>query len=314
MTALIDCPAAVAQALRHAAVAATLAPSVHNTQPWRFRIVEDDSGGMLEVHADFERRLAVLDPYGRQLLLSCGCALFNARVALAHAGYGAVVERFPDPRHPALLARIHVSGTLPVDEIAVLAPAVERRRTCRRPFDGSTVPPDVVADLVAAARAEGAVLVPVTRADDRLAVTMLSEEADRIENDDPGYRAELRAWTAVDPGRADGVPAAPGAVAGAGASPVDQTLLVLGARTDAAPGWLAAGEALERVLLEITARGWAATPVSPVVEVARTNEQLRSRLGLDVHPQLLVRAGRAPETPAVRRRRLADMIVRTSAP
>ena len=314
MTALIDCPAAAAQALRHAAVAATLAPSVHNTQPWRFRIVEDASGGMLEVYADLERRLAVLDPYGRQLLLSCGCALFNARVALAHAGYGAAVERFPDPRRPALLARLYVSGALPVDDIAVLAPAVERRRTSRRPLDGPAVPPEAVADLVAAARAEGAVLVPVARADDRRAVTLLSQEADRIENDDPAYRAELRAWTAVDPGRADGVPAAPGTVAVAGAPQIDQTLLVLGARTDAAPGWLAAGEALERVLLEITASGWAATPLSAVVEVARTNEQLRSRLRLDVHPQLLVRVGRAPETPAVRRRRLADMIVRTSVP
>ena len=81
------------QSLRQAAVRATLAPSVHNTQPWRFVLTQ----GNLEIHANWTRKLRVLDPTGRQLLISCGCALFNARVALAASGYDAVVERFPDP-------------------------------------------------------------------------------------------------------------------------------------------------------------------------------------------------------------------------
>ena len=309
MTAVTDSPAAVATALRRAAVAATLAPSVHNTQPWRFRIVDDGGNGMLEVHADESRRLPVLDPYGRQLLLSCGCALFNARVALAEAGFGTVVERYPDPLHPYVVARVHVSGALPVDAIAALGPAIERRRTNRRPFSGAPVPAETVEDLVAGARTEGAELIPIRRTDDRLAVTMLSQEADRIERADPAYCAELRAWTTADPARVDGVPTAAGEVSRV-PSPVDHCLLLLAARIDAAAGWLAAGEALERVLLEITARGYAASPMSQIVEVPRTNEQLRTRLGITSHPQLLLRVGRAPETPAVRRRRLAEVIVR----
>ena len=97
----------LASAVRRAAVRATLAPSIHNTQPWRFLL----SGTSLEVHADWSRRLRVLDPRGRQLLISCGCAVFNARVALAAAGYDATVERWPDPAQPNLVARLTLART-----------------------------------------------------------------------------------------------------------------------------------------------------------------------------------------------------------
>src|SRR5690554_3741335 len=94
--------AEVPNALRRAVVRATRAPSVHNTQPWRF-VRRDD---VLEVYADWTRRLRVLDPSGRQLLLSCGCAVFNARVALAEAGFTSEVERFPAPDRSELVARL----------------------------------------------------------------------------------------------------------------------------------------------------------------------------------------------------------------
>ena len=86
---------------------ATRAPSVHNTQPWRF-VVRD---GGLDIMADWSRRLTVLDPRGRQLLMSCGCAVLNARVAMAAAGHGVIVERFGDPTRPDLIARIAPSGS-----------------------------------------------------------------------------------------------------------------------------------------------------------------------------------------------------------
>src|SRR2546423_14501831 len=90
--------------LRRAATRAIQAPSIHNTQPWTF-VLSDET---LEIHVDPERRLNVLDPRGRQLVISCGCALFNARVAIAAAGHESIVERFPDPGNPNVLARISV--------------------------------------------------------------------------------------------------------------------------------------------------------------------------------------------------------------
>ena len=85
-----------AQALRRAAARAALAPSIHNSQPWRFIL----TNGVLELHADRSRQLNVLDPASRQLQISCGCALFNARVALAAAGYASVAQHFPEPARP----------------------------------------------------------------------------------------------------------------------------------------------------------------------------------------------------------------------
>ncbi len=315
------------QALRRAAVHATLAPSVHNTQPWRFVIGHD----ALEIHADRSRRLRVLDPTGRQLLVSCGCALFNARVALAAAGYDAVVERFPDPAKLGLLARITVPDA-PVERLPLgaLDAVIELRQSNRRRFADDQVPPDVVDDLVAAAAAEDARLFPVTEPEHRLAVARLSQQADRAEIADPAYRAELRAWTSDDPHRRDGVPAMAvphvdaGAhddvpirdfdTQGAGWLPVEtrssmnQCLLLLGTPTDRPAAWLRAGEALEHVLLEVTRRGYAASLFTQVIELPGTRALLRSELGLDMHPHILLRVGRAPKTPASRRRRLVDVV------
>lgn len=57
---------------------AILAPSGHNTQPWRFRI-EDD---WVDLIADRERRLPVVDPHDRELMNSCGATLTLLRTAM----------------------------------------------------------------------------------------------------------------------------------------------------------------------------------------------------------------------------------------
>src|ERR1700761_558817 len=133
-------PVHAAQALRQAAVRATLAPSVHNTQPWRLVI----DGPVLSIRADRSRQLRVLDPTGRQLVLSCGCALFNARVALAAAGLDARVERFPDPGDPDLVARVTVNGELGIaSQLEALDPVIELRQTNRRRFADDPVPEEV---------------------------------------------------------------------------------------------------------------------------------------------------------------------------
>lgn len=323
MTVFVD--PHMAQAVRRAAVRATMAPSIHNTQPWRLRL----NGSELEIRADWNRRLRVLDPRGRQLLISCGCAVFNARVSIAAAGYESVVERFPDPAQPDLLARLRLLGHRgDRAPIAALDSAVDARHTNRRAFADEPTPSDVVDALVEAAADEGAVLFPITGPEHRLATERLSRQADFAENVDPAYRAELRAWTAGDPHRLDGVPAMPrhndGPPAalptsdfdthGLGWLPSDarstsgQCLLLLGTRQDTPAAWLRAGEALERVLLEITRQGYAASPLTQVIEVAETNALLRRELDLAMHPHVLLRVGRAPTTPASRRRRLVDML------
>src|SRR5689334_3639641 len=167
----------VARTLRRAAIRATRAPSVHNTQPWRF-VVRD---GGLDIVADWSRRLTVLDPRGRQLLMSCGCAVMNARVSLAAAGYGVTVERFGDRSRPDLVARIVPSGAWdPQPMLARLEPAIDTRQTNRRQFIDEPVPDDVIHILRAAAHMEGTELFQVTREEHRMSLATLSQLADKI--------------------------------------------------------------------------------------------------------------------------------------
>lgn len=318
-------------ALRYAAEQATFAPSIHNTQPWRFVL---RGGRALEIHADLGRQLAVLDPRARQLTISLGCAVFNARVALGALGYVAVVERFPDPDAPTFAARITVPhGPQDWVELGVLDDAIQERRTNRRAFLEEPVTPQVVYELARAARAEGAVLLPITRRDQAETVARLSREADQVEAADPDYIAELAAWTTTDPHRPDGVQAASIPYAGEGAVNDDelplrqfdlngvgwlpassrsntdeQCLLLLGATGDELIDWLHAGEALEHVWLELTRHGYSASPVTQVIEVRRTNVQLRDELNLAMYPDVLLRVGHAADTESSRRRPLTEVI------
>ena len=216
------------------------------------------------------------------------------------------------------------------DRIAHLEPMIEIRQTNRRRFTDTVVPDELVALLVEAAGEEGSRLVPVMGDEHRLAVAQLSQLADRTENADPAYRAELRQWTTDDPIRADGVPwfAVPHVDGSAGddvpirdfdtrgtgylpprtESSARQCLLLLGTDGDSPAAWLRCGEALERVLLEIARAGYTASPLTQIIEVPRTHELLRLELGLGMHPHVLLRVGQAPATPSTRRRRLVDVL------
>jgi nitroreductase len=317
------------QALRRAAVRATLAPSVHNTQPWRFVIGK----GVLEIHADWTRKLHVVDPTGRQLLISCGCALFNARVALAAAGYDGTTDRSPDPIEPGPIALVSLPNQ-PAERVSLgrLDAVIEQRQSNRRRFTDEPTPRDVLDALgaAAAAAAEDAQLIEIGRPEHRSAAARLSQEADQQESANPAYRAELRAWTTADPSRRDGVAAmaVPHADGGSGddipirdfdthglgwlptmtQSSMNQCLLLLGTLQDQPAAWLRAGEALERVLLEAALRGFVASLFTQVVEVPRIRQLLRAELDAAINPHVLLRVGRAPKTPASRRRPLADVI------
>jgi hypothetical protein len=318
-----------ATALRRAAVRATLAPSVHNTQPWRLYLHPDE----LRLHGDRSRQLTVLDPTSRQMTISCGCALMNARVSLAGDDVGVRVTRYPDPGQKELLATISVVDERSTEEaeLAELDRVLELRQTNRRRFADDQVPESVLETLEKAAAAEGAELFVVRRPEHRVTVAALSQHADAIENLNPAYRAELRAWTTDDPARRDGVPgtAVPhvdggtddevpirdfdtrgtGGLPGDTHSSRDQCLVLLCTAADTPPDWLRAGEALERVLLEITRQGYVATPLTQVTEVPSARAQLRSELGLAGYPHVLLRIGKAAITPGSRRRRLVDVLV-----
>ncbi|MFF4812936.1 Acg family FMN-binding oxidoreductase [Micromonospora chersina] len=305
--------------LEAAARQALHAPSVFNTQPWRWRITTDT----LELRADPDRQLATTDPDGRLLTLSCGAALHHARVFLAAAGWAVTVERWPDPADPALLARLRATGPAHLDVAAArLVDAIPRRRTDRRAYGDRPVPEPVLARLRAAVEAEDAHL-HIVRPDQMPMLAVSTGRAADAELADPEYREELRRWTDRPAGSGDGVPTAtavrpgprrvplrdyaPGGAAGltAGAD-FDRgaAYLILFGEQDEPAAWLRGGEALSALLLTATAEGLASAPLSDAIEVAWPRRMMRDLLAGIGDPYLVVRVGWGPDDdlpPAPRR-------------
>ena len=309
--------------------AAIRAPSVHNTQPWRWAV----GHGGLDLFADRERQLRVLDPDGRQLHISCGAALLHARVAAAAMGYRTVVQLLPDPSDPDHLAAVELTPTDPDPDAQRLSAAIDRRHTQRDPFQ-SPLSAQVIEQLRVAAATEHAVLHPVAQTD-MVGLSLLLANADETERADPAYREELARWVR-DPGSSarDGVPAdalphaAPGTWVTAlqprdfhAAEPLtpggDQPPAVehpqvaaLVTELDDPTAWLHAGQALGRVLLELTDAGGAAQPLTQVLDLPTYRERVRRQLHLLGHPQMLLRLGGAATATEAPRRPVEEVVTR----
>lgn len=307
--------------------AAGQAPSLHNSQPWRFRLRPRS----IELHADLDRQLPIADPSGRELRLACGAALFNLRLGLHARGIRPTVTIFPDPAQPALLAAVRDGGHKPATPAQLrMWDAVPTRRTNRRPFDDVPVGPAEQHALRQAALEEGAWLQLVEEPDRRRTLQQLAARAHREQLADPAFVAELARWTATGPDRRDGVPASAGGpqpapqdqwtlrdyTAGAGATRVpgrnfehEPVLAVLSPYLTGPAADVRTGEALQRVLLTATALGLSVSFLSQIVEVAATREQLRRLISSPRPPLAVLRIGRGYPVPATPRRDVADLVV-----
>ncbi len=269
----------------------TRAPSIHNSQPWRWRVGENS----LHLYADPDRHLLTTDPGSRDLLLSCGAALHHALVALAALGWQAKVHRLPNPAEPEHLAAIEVHP-FPESELDVtLAAAIPRRRTDRRLYNAWSVPDADVALMGARAARAGVMLrqlAQLPKLQDIVAQAVWQHATDH------DYLAELSTWSGRYASRA-GVPARntppsdptatiPGRLfAGpALAQPPDVTsdddaavVLALGTKDNTALARLRAGEATSAVLLTATALGLASCPVTEPLEIVETREEDRGIRG-----------------------------------
>jgi nitroreductase family protein len=325
-----DASAPMERQLLFALQYAVLAPSNHNAQPWRFTI-DDDT---IEVCADRTRALPVVDPFDRELLISCGAALLNLRVALSHFGLAYAITLFPSDLDPDIVAQIRVSHDGYRDAaLAELFKALTLRVTTRAAFVDEAIARDLQGKLTSACDAEGAVARCVDARSSRQAIAELIEEADHIQFADPRFRRELASW--IHPRRiTDGMPAYGAAVGrmldfaapfvtsavrvfdvGAGTPTTNQRLvdgspLLVGiaTRQDNREGWLAAGQALERMLLVAASEGLTASYLNQPIEVSTLRETLRGLLDIDAIPQLLLRVGRGPHADHAPRRPLQEVI------
>jgi len=301
---------------------ATSAPSLHNSQPWRFRV----HGARIDVYADPARRLDVLDPDGREQLISVGAALFTLRLAIRSSGFRSYQALFPEPARPGLVARVTVTGRYPVSTaVEALASAVPYRHTNRTPFALTPVPPAAMDLLQDAARREGAVLA-VARPAGRDAILRLARSADQWLHERPGYRGELARWTGGG-ARRDGVPpTAAGPADALGAMPIRNlagcstasrptgafephpTIVVLATMGDHRQDWLRAGQALQRVLLTATWQGLATTPISQPIEMPAARRRLIDP-GSGLSAQMVIRVGYGSLTGRSPRRPLSEVLL-----
>jgi hypothetical protein len=302
---------------------ASLAPSLHNTQPWRWVA----KGDTLRLYADHSRLLPAEDPLGRSLVISCGAALDHLLVAVRALGLDAEVTRFPERADPDLLAAVRLRPGTPSptagDDIAVL----RTRCTDRRRFTSWPVPDEAIDQLIAEASARGVVAVAVTDPGDRFRLELLTHQAHSLRSLDAAAIREQRTW--VGSRQVDGIPVAvlpaeAGPVAArfaTGLAPDTRPLVdscdgvvALGGDSDDPAHWLRTGEGLSALWLRATRDGLSVVPLSLPVEVEATRDGLRDEvLGQCHSPHLLVRIGwqaigrsQLPRTP----RRPVDDVLR----
>lgn len=297
-------------AARFAVRAAIAAPSVHNTQPWYFVSRQ----GVIRLYADPRRGLPLTDPAGREMVISCGAALFNLRLAVRHLGFADDVRLLPDPSRPNLLAEVRWGRYVaPSRYEELLFCSISRRHTHRGPFI-EQAPPLLIGDLSRLARQERAELSIIYDAGQHGPLAGLIRAAEISQHTNPGLDAELARW-APPPGseRVDGVPPAAyprqpdglefatrdfargegwGYPAPGNGRHALGVVMLLATRDDRRLGWLLAGQALERMLLHVTAHNVKAAFHTQPLELAAPREQIRRHFTDGAYPQMLLRLGR----------------------
>lgn len=293
---------------------AVRAPSIHNTQPWAWRL---DGAGLMLL-ADRSRQLAVADPDGHSLLISCGAALHLAEVALRADGWQIETTLLPDPSDPDVLALFRPVGrTEPDERSAAQAQAALDRRSDRRPFAQEQLPADVVEDLRAAGSDRAARVDFPADPDERINLAVAVSWADRVERDDQAYQDEMNRWVhdpevhpmvdgvpveafphvPADQPRHTDVPLRDFEVGVTGrqliARDVDEQPLIAVIFTDAdrAVDHLRSGQAMMRLMIEAQLRGLSTCVLSQAVDFAAFRTRVQGLMGWIGFPQIMLRVG-----------------------
>lgn len=313
---------------------AVLAPSSHNTQPWRFKIVDN----AIKLYADKTRALSVVDPDYRELTISCGAALFCLRIAMRYFGYRDVVEMLPKSNNPNLLARICLgSKRITQVEEKLLFRAIPRRYTNRLSFKDCQISTSLRSELESACCSEGNYLQIVTQTipeTSRQAVVDLIAQGDRLQMSDPQFRQELAQWIHANNSSHDGIPAHAQGISkrldpltplisyairsfDLGKFQADKdcelaiqapVLMSISSNGDTLNDWLATGEALVRLLLRARVDDVWASFFNQPIQVPHLRSRLKALFPENGYPQILLRLGYAKEIEPTPRRGVDEVL------
>ena len=276
--------------------AAVWAPSVHNTQPWRFQVRPQE----ISLHADPGRRLSAGDPDGREMLISCGAALFTVRLALRYLGYVPETAILPDPDRPMLVARISWGQrqVLAADYESELYRQVALRRTHRGGFDSPALPALLLAELGKNAARHGTALHILADEGRRAALSAMADAAESLLRLDASRAQELAWW-----------PPSPGAASSAPLLRQAGVTAILTTPRDLPVDWVNSGQALQRLLLVASASGVAADLHTQPLEIPAIREIVRIQLSGGAHPQMILRLGVTSQAEISVRRPVADVLL-----
>jgi len=298
---------------------AVRAPSVLNTQPWRFVI----DRSTVHLYADRDRQLDALDPTGRELAISCGAALYYLRTAAHHAGWATEIQTLPNPDTPDLLATVTLRPGPPPPADDRMFRALSLRNTNRLPFTAAPIPLGVLDEMRENAAQHGATLHVFGETPQKSAIAALVSQGVLDQSRDEAVIAEIQAWlrTPTDP-RPDGVRDSvqgawdrhammrtpPSSVAAYKARLVRgaPAVLILTTPTDDSAAWLGAGQALAHALVLAADRGLAASYANEPIEVEPLRKKVASLVEGRV-PQILFRIGIPEVEPETARRRASDV-------
>lgn len=305
----------VASALISEAVElACRAPSLHNSQPWRWI----DNGAVIDLFADPHRIVRSTDSSGRETLISCGAVLDHFRVAMAVAGWTIHVDHFPNPNRLDHLASIDFS---PLEYVTKAwndrAEAIRRRRTDRLPLR-APARWEPFEPVLRAAVGNDAVALDVLDDDARGKLAEATRLTESLRRYDEFYHRELQWWTArfrqsdgvpksalVSPTEHDRVgvdrvfPPSGTSERRAAITQDEAKILVLSTTDDTRMAAFGCGEALSAVLLECTMAGLGTCPLTHITEIEDSRRVIRELIGTAAMPQVLVRVGSAPPTDTV---------------
>ncbi len=310
---------------------ATLAPSGHNTQPWKFSIKENS----IRIFPDFTRNLPVVDPDHRELYISLGCALENLVIAARYAGYDSEVEYFPaGESEECLLVNLK---RIKAAEDNILFQAIPERHTNRREYNGQQIPTADLKKLEAVPKEKGVNSLVLTEQKTIEQIIELVKEGNNIQMNDDAFMDELISWIRFSDAEAEkhrdgltsramGRSPAPGwigrlfmrlFVSAKSQSKADEKnirsssalLLVVSEKNDK-KSWVDVGRSFERIALTLTALNIKNAHLNQPCEVPQLKMQLQQHLELgSAHPQLLLRIGYAEPLPHSPRRPVEEVLI-----
>jgi hypothetical protein len=309
----------------------TLAPSSHNSQPWRFQVTADG----ITVLADRSRALPVVDPHDRELAISCGAAVGFIEHAAPRFGLVPEVVVGDGGSNQDVIARLSFERGEPASggDIAYFD-AITRHRTTRSPFGKTVVSPHVIHACEATGKTVGVDFIAISDPQVKVSIASLVAEGDQLQFDDPSFRRELALWIrSATMGSNDGMSdigfGLPDVLApverfavrtfdlGNGVAAADvrkilegsPLLAVLSTTEDKQSDWVNTGRVLAGIVLRLTAAGLAFSYLNQPIEVASLRSKVNAAAGTEGFPQILLRIGAVKSgPPATARRALCDVV------